>query len=177
MTSAEMHWTSRSNEDFQYRIAMDFVVQLEKKMDADGTNQKKLAACLKVSAGRVSQVLNNPGRLNLESIVQYARALGIKVAVVAYDDNDPFNIQGPTNSEIFSMCWHRAGCPKTFFDLEDSAPKRATIAISLGSYIHDWKTQEPLTVTNVVARGITPGNRWDEGSATQQEYKLTGIGA
>ena len=122
MTVENVHWTANSNADFQYRIAMDFVVQLEKKMDAERINQKELARRLGVSVGRVSQVLNDQGRLNLKSIVHYARALGMKAAVIAYDDNDPLNIHGPVNSEIFSMCWHRSGCPRTVFDFERSEP-------------------------------------------------------
>jgi plasmid maintenance system antidote protein VapI len=76
------HWTAATTEDFLYRIAADYVSQLERIMDASETSQTKLAERLKVSKGRVSQVLNNPGNLTLKKIVEYARALGKKVAIV-----------------------------------------------------------------------------------------------
>src|SRR5690349_17560678 len=94
------HWTD-TDEKFQFRIAMDFIGQIEKKMESGGITQKRLAKRLGVSFGRISQVLNNPGNLNLKSIVKTARGLGMKVAIVAYDDLDPTNNFGPINSEIF----------------------------------------------------------------------------
>ncbi|MBI1954795.1 MAG: helix-turn-helix transcriptional regulator [Acidobacteria bacterium] len=168
MTVENIHWTADSTDDFQYRIAMDFVVQLEKKMDAEGINQKELARRLKVSVGRVSQVLNDPGRLNLKSIVHYARALGMKAAIIAYDDNDPFDIQGPVNSEIFSMSWQRAGSPRTLFDLEYSALPHAEVWFTISELFLDWKNwkNEPLTPTFAV-KGFEYGSRWDRDSATQ----------
>lgn len=125
MTPITSHWTERSIVDFQYRIGTDFVLQLSKKMEAPPqTNRKELAEILGVSAGRVSQVFNNPGNLSLGSIIKYARALGMKVAVVAYDDGDPSNERGPVNSEIFQRCWSRCGSPKDFFDLDEQTEGR-----------------------------------------------------
>lgn len=115
MASINAHWTDKQFDDFVYRISSDFVVQLEKKMEEEGTNQKQLANRLGVSVGRVSQVLNNPGNLTLKKCVQYARTLGMKVSVVAYEDGDPRNNTGPINSEIFAMCWKQSGMPKDFF--------------------------------------------------------------
>ena len=60
------HWTEKSTDDFLYRIAADFVRQVESAMENAGVNQAGLAKRLKVSEGRVSQVLNNPGNLRLE---------------------------------------------------------------------------------------------------------------
>ena len=85
----------------------------------------------RVSPGRVSQVLNNPGNLTLKNTVRCARALGMKVAVVAYEDGDPKNKKGLVNSEIFHACWKNAGSPSDFFalsattgalQLEDAVP-------------------------------------------------------
>jgi transcriptional regulator with XRE-family HTH domain len=121
MEKLKTHWTSRSTDDFLYRIGADFVRQTEQAMEATGTNQATLAQRLNVSEGRVSQVLNNPGNLTLRKIVEYARALGRKVAIVQYDDDDPQNLNGPINAEIFNVCWQKAGMPSDFFDLEDAA--------------------------------------------------------
>ena len=117
MTGASGHWTADNISNFIYRIASDFVVQLEKRMDAEDITQKQLAEKLGVSVGRVSQVLNNPGNLTLKKIVEYARVLGLKVSVVAYNDGDATNNQGPVNSEIFQICWNQAGRPRDFFAL------------------------------------------------------------
>jgi hypothetical protein len=85
---------------------------------------------LKVSEGRVSQVLNNPGNLTLRKIVEYVRALGRKVAIVEYDDGDHENLKGPVNSEIFATCWYTAGAPDDFFALESAAANKMTYMIA-----------------------------------------------
>jgi DNA-binding phage protein len=111
------HWTAASVNAFVYRIASDFIVQLEKKLDKDGTNHKELAVKAGVTDGRLSQVFNNPGNLTLKSTVHYAQAVGMKVALVAYEDGDTENNNGPINSEIFSACWKAVGSPHDFFEL------------------------------------------------------------
>jgi len=128
------HWTDRSVDDFVYKISADFVRQLERAMITKGTNQAKLAKRLKVSEGRVSQVLNNPGNLTLKKIVEYVRALGCKVAIVEYDDDDPENRNGPVNAEIFAACWRKAGMPNDFFSLEDGASNDLVYISSERSY-------------------------------------------
>lgn len=50
-------------------------------------------------------------------MAEYARALGMKVVVVAYDDNDPDNTRGPINPEIFQQCWKHMGSPADFYEL------------------------------------------------------------
>jgi transcriptional regulator with XRE-family HTH domain len=122
----QSHWTEKSTDDFLYKIAADFVRQIERAMDSAGVNQAGLAKRLRVSEGRVSQVLNNPGNLTLRKIVEYARALGRKVAIVEYDDDDPGNLNGPVNSEIFAKCWYLAGMPSDFFALESVAANDVT---------------------------------------------------
>jgi transcriptional regulator with XRE-family HTH domain len=123
------HWTESSTADYLYTIGADYVRQIEQKIgDGEGT-QAQLAARLGVTKGRVSQVLNHPGNITLRTIVEYARALGLKVAVIAYDDGDPHNFDGPLDSEIFTFCWEMMGKPKDFFDLKNiraTADNRST---------------------------------------------------
>ena len=114
------HWTARSVDDFLYRIASDFVRQIERAMEESRTSQAKLAEALSVTEGRVSQVMNNPGNLTLRKVIEYARVLGKKVSVVAYDDDDPQNLNGPINSEIFTLCWEKAGKPVDFFAFDEA---------------------------------------------------------
>lgn len=111
------HWTEESTDNFVYKISADFIRQLEQRMEIEPMSPKELASKLGVSVGRISQILNNPGNFTLKKIVEYARALGMKVSVVAYDDGDPENHNGPVNSEIFQICWENAGKPADFFNL------------------------------------------------------------
>jgi hypothetical protein len=52
--------------------------------------------------------------LTLKKAVAYARALGMKVSVVAYEDGDPHNEKGPISSEIFAICWDNQKQPRDF---------------------------------------------------------------
>ncbi|MBE3086863.1 MAG: helix-turn-helix transcriptional regulator, partial [Bacteroidetes bacterium] len=45
-------------------------------MDNDNISQGKLAKMLKITKGRVSQVLNNPGNVSLLTVIRFARTLG-----------------------------------------------------------------------------------------------------
>lgn len=115
-----MNWTERNIENFLSRLTFDFITQLEQKMESLPMTQLELAKKLNLSESRVSQILNGSHNLELKSIIKYARALGLKVAVVAYDDDDPENTRGLINSEIFSICWERQGKPVDYFALEES---------------------------------------------------------
>ncbi len=115
------HWTEASSDDFRYRIAFDYVRQIEQTLEATRMSRAELAKRLGVSAGRVSQILNNPGNLTLRNMVEYARALGRKISVIAYDDNDRVNSNGPISPEIFVLCWERAGKPADFFSVRETA--------------------------------------------------------
>jgi antitoxin component HigA of HigAB toxin-antitoxin module len=67
------HWTERSIKDYLFRIAADFIAQLEKKMEILNTSQDELAKKLGVTKGRVSQVLNHPGNITLSKIIEYTK--------------------------------------------------------------------------------------------------------
>jgi len=115
------HWTNRSSKDFLFRIAADFVSQLEDKMESVSMSQDELAQRLGVTKGRVSQILNNPGNISLGKVVEYARTLEMKVSIVAYEDDDPKNERGPINSAVFNICWEKCGKPQDFWDLEEES--------------------------------------------------------
>ncbi len=114
----QTHWTERSKADFQHRLVADFVNFIETTMEVENINQAMLAARLRVSEGRVSQVLNNPGNLTLKKMIEYARAVGRKISIVGYDDGDIANTQGPIHADIFGKCWERLGKPNDFFALD-----------------------------------------------------------
>jgi len=113
------HWTERTAKDFLFRIAADFISQLEDKMESPPLSRNDLAKKLNLTKGRISQVFNNPGNITLEKIVEYSRALKMKVAIVAYEDGDPENTNGPINSEIFKICWQKSGKPREFWNLQE----------------------------------------------------------
>lgn len=139
MEKLKRHWTERSVASFVHRIAFDFVTQIQKRMDQARISRKELAKFLRVDPSRVSQVLNSPGNLTLVNAVEYARGAGLKVALVAYDDGDPKNENGPISSEIFEQCWKLQGAPVDFFELA-TAPM-PTCRVSL---FHDTAgTDEP----------------------------------
>ncbi len=119
MATLSGHWTNTSIDDFQYRLGFDFIDQIQQAMEGEGVTQVQLADLLGVTEGRVSQVLNSPGNLTLRKIIEYARALGRKVAIVAYDDHDPDNERGPINAQIFERCWENAGRPADFFEMSE----------------------------------------------------------
>src|SRR5271154_954337 len=100
------HWTTANDPALVNRIMFDFIAQLQTKLEASGKTQSQLARDMEVTDGEISQVLNLARtNLNLKTMVKYARALGMKVAIVAYDDGDPNNERGPVGAEIFSIAW------------------------------------------------------------------------
>lgn len=120
------HWTESSVDDFLYRVGFDFVRQIEQALEATGASQADLAKTLGVTAGRVSQILNNPGNITLGKMIEYARALQRKVSVITYDDGDPENQKGPISAEVFVSCWDRVGKPADFFALGEAQTSAAT---------------------------------------------------
>lgn len=117
MVNDKRHWTESSLHDFIYRIGSDFISQIEVKLEEGSLTQKSLALKLKVSEGAVSQVLKSPGNLQLDTMVKYARACGMKVSVLLYDDGDKVNERGPIHPDIFRVCWEISGRPSDFFAL------------------------------------------------------------
>jgi len=128
-----VHWTERSTEDFLYSIASDFIEQLQAKMKlGSGWNQSRLAKAAKLSKSRISQVFNDPGNLELGTVVKLARALNMKVSVIAYEDtDDPKNERGPINADIFRMCWEKANKPVDMWSFEVKQVQQTTPALDL----------------------------------------------
>jgi predicted XRE-type DNA-binding protein len=118
MAQLTQHWTEENAVDYVYRISSDFMTQIENKMDEKKVTRKEFADGMKVSTGRVSQIFNHPGNATLKQFVRCARVLGMKVALVAYDDGDARNENGPINSQIFVSCWTKEGKPSDFFSME-----------------------------------------------------------
>ncbi len=114
---SKIHWTSRSVKDYLFRIGADFITQLENKMESSNISRDELAKKLGVKREHVSRLINHPGNTSLTTMIKSARALGMKVSIVAYEDNDPENKKGPIDSEIFITCWEQLGKPRDFWEL------------------------------------------------------------
>ncbi|MGD9562556.1 MAG: helix-turn-helix domain-containing protein [Pyrinomonadaceae bacterium] len=141
------HWTAESLEKFQYSVTSSFLMQLERKMESEGISQKQLAQRLGLSSGRVSQILNGVmDNFGIDSIIRYAKALGMSVSIVAYPDPDPGQTRGPVDSEIFAICWERQGQPLDFFDLEEPAAQDLDAPVS--TYFRSTGTRTFLVETN-----------------------------
>lgn len=164
------HWTDRSINDFVYRISSDFALQIENKLDEKNITQSSLAETLGVTDGRVSQVLRNPGNLTLKKMVEYARSLGMKVSVVAYEDDDPQNKKGPINSQIFTACWKKSGKPSDFFALREPSAIRSVPVIryiARNPASDEDQTSDARLMANVIwedAKRTSPHALIDEGA-------------
>lgn len=130
------HYTSTDQDAFVERIIFDFISQVGQRLEHSDMSQGQLAEKLGVSDSDVSQVLNlTRTNLNLKTMVRYARALGMKLAVVAYDDDDPNNDKGPVGPEIFSSCWEKIGRPRDIWAVRD-----ATSSNRCFHSIQNWPT-------------------------------------
>jgi predicted XRE-type DNA-binding protein len=116
------HYTGANDESFVNRITFDFIAQMANRLETSKMKQSELAEKLDVGESAVSQVLNL-GRMNLtlKLMVRYARALGMKVAIVAYDDHDPHNENGPVGSEIFGLSWEKIGRPRDVWSVNEAS--------------------------------------------------------
>jgi hypothetical protein len=113
------HWTNEDAEAFFYSIATDFVEQIRARMKTLNMSRTKLAKLSGIEVGEVLHMLGNPGHLTFPAMIKFARALGMKVSIVAYDDHDPQNEKGPINAEVFERCWREAGKPQDFWHWND----------------------------------------------------------
>lgn len=137
--SQKIHWTAEDTADFVFSVGADFVGQVEVKLERANIPQRELAKKLKVSPGRVSQLLNNPGNLELKTIVDCALALGLKASIVLYDDDDHKKEYGPLHPDVFRTCWEMSGKPKDAWSI-DVIPSKG-YAPGAGLAIHSQKSQ------------------------------------
>jgi transcriptional regulator with XRE-family HTH domain len=107
------HWTQESAKDFAYHLSLDFFTQLQVRFEESDLLSKEFAEKVHLSPGRISQIFNSPPENpKVDSLVRYALGLGMKVSIVAYDDNDPTNDKGPVFSGVIAKCWEKMGKPR-----------------------------------------------------------------
>ncbi len=152
------NWTAESDTAFVHKVGFDFIAQLEKKMKSAGVTQVKLASILGISEGAVSKMLNNPQNLTLKTIAKYSKALGIKAAIVAYDDGDPANSLGLVASEIFAMCWEELGKPRDVWSVGEIRLGRSGAHSSNLSGLQPFWTREFLGRSQMLSGMIHANN-------------------
>jgi transcriptional regulator with XRE-family HTH domain len=161
MEKLKPHWTARSTNAFVHSISFDFVSQLQKRLDETRTTRRKFAEALGITPSSVSQLLNTPGNIEIVTAVEYARALGLKVALIAYDDGDPKNENGPIGSSVFEQCWKLQGAPLDFFDLSASGPVSCRVSLfhdfTASTAAEPWKTL-PIDPQQILTYGLIATN-------------------
>lgn len=112
------HYTSENQEAFIERVTSDFIGQIAQKLEQSNLSQSELAKRLNVTEPEVSQVLNlNRINLTLKTMARWAVALGLKVAVVVYDDNDAKNHRAPVSGDVFRRTWEKTGRPRDILSI------------------------------------------------------------
>lgn len=130
------HWTQENAKDFAYHLSLDFFTQLEDRFEQSELLRKEFAEKLRLSRGRISQIFNSPPENpKVDSLVRYALALGLKVSIVAYDDNDPTNDKGPVFSGVIAKCWEQMGRPH---DLSAFAPSAISDFQAVSGLESEW---------------------------------------
>ncbi len=163
----DQHWTQQSLGDFAYWVTSDFTAQIETKLEQDEISHCTFAKMINVTPPRVSQVLHDPGNLTVGNAVKYARALGLKVALVAYDDSDHDNTKGPISAEVFAKCWERMGRPQEFSELMDMTQSRGCwVLTKTDSAVNDRTDMndvrlEKTAAANTYAAGAGAGGGGD----------------
>ncbi|MFN2492570.1 MAG: helix-turn-helix domain-containing protein [Pyrinomonadaceae bacterium] len=149
------HWTNESSHAFIHRVTFDFWTQIQKRLEVLPLTQFELAQMFNVSESAVSQTLNNSRNPTLKTLFNYAQAAKLKFAILAYEDTDPTN--SPVNSEIFTICWEKAGRPRTFG--QASAVRSVEAAFNYDSLI--IPTYKTKSVRNYqLKKDQTATNHW-----------------
>jgi len=157
------HWTQESAKDFAYHLSLDFFTQLENRFEQSELLRKEFAEKLNLTAGRISQIFNSaPANPKVDSLVRYALALGLKVSIVAYDDDDPTNDKGPVYSGVIAKCWESMGKPR---DLSLLAP------IAFSNQMSESKQE----FTNELTAGRKRPQSVQGGLANGDSNKVAGI--
>jgi transcriptional regulator with XRE-family HTH domain len=135
MTKNNSHWTGESDSAYVHKLGFDFIAQLETKMADTGFSQAKLAKAMGVSEGAVSKMLNNPQNMTLKTIAKYSQMVGVKTAIVVYDDGDPTNQKGLISSQVFTTCWQRAGKPRDLWHSQTATTGHSAANVHWGSVV------------------------------------------
>ncbi len=110
----------KDTAELKWEIAIDYLTDLESAMDAKGISRDDLAKILNVPERLINEQFGNPSNPCIYSMIRMARAIGLKISIVTYDDGDAENEKGPIIANIFKECWEKAGKPKNGWDMARS---------------------------------------------------------
>ena len=116
--SKKIKWPSNL-ELYRSTITFDFMMALCEKMKENNVSQKQLAEKLGKTEGFISQKLNDPGNLTFETMFSFAKALGLKISIVPYDDQDPAFEKMPIYSGMFAGLWEAMGRPRVIEEMNE----------------------------------------------------------
>ena len=112
------HWTSEP-EALAYAIAAELTGVVERRADKLKISLYDIANALGKTATHVQNLIHRPNDPSLRELVQLAKSVGFKVALVVYDeDNSEDETVAPVNGKIMEQCWRALGSPRDFFELE-----------------------------------------------------------
>jgi transcriptional regulator with XRE-family HTH domain len=171
MEKLKQHWTARSIPSFVHRITSDFIGQLEMRIEDEHIERQELANRLGVTPGSVSQFLNDPGNATVRKMAEYARALGMKVAIIAYDDNDPNNERGPISAEVFSRCWQRTGKPRDLSSLRPAPMMQRPSAPIHQEFYRPQSFKVPVSAPFASRINLNIQPAWDTTTTIKQEQE------
>ena len=133
------HWTADNPLRMVRWVASDFIAQVETRIEQiPGFTYAHLADRLKVSLGRVSQMMNSPGNFTLKNGVLYAGAVGMHAVVVTYPAG--CNNGSPISGDVFRTCWEIAGCPTNMFEIHEATVGFASTSGGMAAIGHAWVT-------------------------------------
>ena len=110
------HW-SENLDNFRFFIASELMLTIDERLEELNLTRRDLAKKLGVAESAVSQRFSNPNNMSLKLMIEYLRALGMKLSLIAYDDGDYDNIKGPIPADIFTNIWEILGKPEDGLDL------------------------------------------------------------
>jgi transcriptional regulator with XRE-family HTH domain len=113
--SPEINWPN-DVEAAKHHVSFDFILSLQVRMQEKGITVKDLADKVGLTEARVNQFFKSPRKMTLETMNDWALAVGLKLSVVVYDDGDLKHI--PVFGETFNHLWITHGKPYSFNECE-----------------------------------------------------------
>ena len=129
MENPSKHWTDESPMRFKLCLMYNFLAGVEQRLEELCLTKKKLAEKLGVPPRQVNRLWDNPDKITLHHIITWCRVLGLKPAIVVYEDDSIPSRQAPVHPEVFLASWKRLGCPvdnSPFVKEEDDNPANLT---------------------------------------------------
>lgn len=107
-----MSYNKKNVADMKAAMLVDFADAIWLQLEKRGMKKEVLADILGINPEQVSRMLHNPLKLSVYNIAKLAVALGLKVTLLTYEDDDPDHLAGAIHPEVFRTSWEQAGKPR-----------------------------------------------------------------